>query len=382
MERGGGALRVAIFHWRDIKSPEHGGAERLLFEIAQGLQSQGAEVAWFSPRFPRCKTHETISGISVRRLGGRINIRLLIPFCYLLFWRRHFDLVVDSITGVPWFTPLYVRTSRMAIIYHLGKRQTFFKDLPAQIGTLGFFLAFVGMVCERSIGYLYRHTAFLTFSDDTRDGLVQLGIPHENISVAQEGIDLSRYSPKFEKTSIPTIIYVGRLVATKGLEHLLQAVAIASSSIPALRLVVVGTGYAEDGLRTFSRRLGIGSIVEFVGYVSEEEKVRLLQDAHVLAMPSLREGWATPVLEANACGTPAVGTDVPGVRETIVHGKTGYLVPYGDADSLASRLLLLLLDSHQRREMGISAFRRVQSYSLESTISVATKMILGSLSET
>jgi glycosyltransferase involved in cell wall biosynthesis len=175
---------------------------------------------------------------------------------------------------------------------------------------------------------------------------------------------------------MPTIIYVGRIVATKGLEYLLEAVAKISQHISDFRLVVVGTGHYMTTLKNYCTRLGISSQVDFVGYVDEAEKMRLLRQAHVLAMPSLREGWATPVLEANACGTPAVGTDVPGVRETIIDGKTGYLVPYGDVDSLASHLLRLLLDPGLRQTMGINGYMMAQNFSLENTVKVATSAIL------
>jgi len=72
-------------------------------------------------------------------------------------------------------------------------------------------------------------------------------------------------------------------------------------------------------------------------------------------MPSFREGWATPVLEANACGTPAVGTDVIGVRSTIKNNVTGFLVPYGDIRMLADKLTLLLTDDRLRSRMSLEA---------------------------
>jgi glycosyltransferase involved in cell wall biosynthesis len=84
-------------------------------------------------------------------------------------------------------------------------------------------------------------------------------------------------------------------------------------------------------------------------------------------MPSLREGWATPVIEGNACGTPAIATDVTGVRSTIIDSVTGFLYPYGDSKALASKITMLLSNHDLREKMGGNAYKWAQRFDGELT---------------
>jgi glycosyltransferase involved in cell wall biosynthesis len=87
--------------------------------------------------------------------------------------------------------------------------------------------------------------------------------------------------------------------------------------------------------------LGLGSAVRFLGFVSEEEKRRLLRSAWAVVFPSPKEGWGISNVEAAACGTPAIASDSPGLRESVRHEVTGFLVPHGDAAALARRMVEL-----------------------------------------
>lgn len=365
--------RIVIFHWRDILNPESGGAENLLFKIVQSLASEEIQVAWIAPRFPGAPSISKFGKVVVYRIGNKYSIYLLIPLFYLTKWHKTFDLFVDSITGIPWFTPLYVRKKKLAIIYHLGKKETFFMDFRYRLGIFGHFLAVLAFILERSIFLVYKGMDIITFSKDTRDELVNIGLNPKRIYIAQEGIELSRYAgfASFSKSPIPTIVYVGRLVATKGIEHLLQAVKIIVHKIPEVKLIIIGRGYLEKRLREYSESLGISSNIIFAGFVTEEEKISILSKAHVLVLPSLREGWATPILEANACGTPAVGTDVPGVRNAIIDGETGYLVPYGNPKILAEKIISILTEPEKSRKMAQAAINFARQYDINETIASA-----------
>jgi glycosyltransferase involved in cell wall biosynthesis len=123
-------------------------------------------------------------------------------------------------------------------------------------------------------------------------------------------------------------------------------------SFPDISFSIAGSGPAEADLRSLAYELGVADRVQFLGYVSEEEKVSLLQQAHLVVNPSLKEGWGLTVLEANACGTPVVGADVPGLRDSICHRQTGYLFPYGDHTCMAKAINRLLGDPKQLQEMG------------------------------
>src|SRR5262249_41256318 len=140
-------------------------------------------------------------------------------------------------------------------------------------------------------------------------------------------LDHGRYRPApIPLAAVPTVLTLARIVAAKHTELLVDAVA----ALPGVRLVVAGTGPGLDAVHERVRAWGIRDRVGLLGFVDEDEKVRLLQTSHVIASASEKEGWGLTVLEAAACGTPAVATDVPGLRDAVRNGETGLLVPSGD----------------------------------------------------
>ena len=110
-----------------------------------------------------------------------------------------------------------------------------------------------------------------------------------------------------------------------------------------------------DRLVGIARRLGIGEAVRFTGYVTEEEKVDLLRRAWFTVTTSLKEGWGLTVIESNACGTPSIAADVPGLRDAVREGETGLLYPHGDVRALGERMIRLLEDGALRTRLGEGA---------------------------
>jgi glycosyltransferase involved in cell wall biosynthesis len=373
-------MKILVFHWKDITHPYAGGAERLFHQLMKETKSLGHSVIWFCSRYENSREKEYIDGINVVRRGGQFSVYLQALFFYLKN-RKEIDLVIDNITGVPWFTPLYSSKPKVAIIYHVGGKETFFMELPAMKGLFGYFLALISWLAECMIPVVYKNVPFITFSEDTKNDLTHLGVHDNHIFVAQEGIALAKYKPCKEKEVFPYILYVGRLVRNKGAEHLIKALKIVVQDIPNARLSIVGRGYFEDKLKKLVEDLGLKANVTLHGYVSEDEKIRLLQSSNVLVMPSLREGFATPVIEAGACGTTAIGTDVTGTRSTIIDGVTGFLVPYGDVAELADKISSLLNNHTLRKRMGQNATEWAQRFDqrlmIQKFIKVLEHLVLG-----
>src|SRR5881275_3263237 len=172
-------------------------------------------------------------------------------------------------------------------------------------------------------------------SESTRDDLVRRGVPAERVEVIYPGVDASWYAPDatVARADAPTFLYVGRLKRYKGVEIALRALALARAS--------------RDDRRRLERlasSAGIAAGVRFLGFVSEEEKRRRLRRAWALVFPSPKEGWGISNVEAAACATPALASDSPGLRESVRDGETGFLVPHGDTQALAQRMLALAAD--------------------------------------
>jgi glycosyltransferase involved in cell wall biosynthesis len=165
----------------------------------------------------------------------------------------------------------------------------------------------------------------------------------------------------------PTLAYVGRLDPIKGLERLLGAVAIARRSEPRLTLEVAGPGGDEyvGRLRRQARALGLEESVRFHGFVSAQEKVRLLERAHAFCLLSRSEGLPVAALEAMACGTPVVLSR--GCHLPEVDGRAGVVVE-GDAAGTAAAILALLDDGERRRRLGEGARAFAEDFRAEHAV--------------
>jgi glycosyltransferase involved in cell wall biosynthesis len=127
-------------------------------------------------------------------------------------------------------------------------------------------------------------------------------------------------------------------------EFAIRGLALARGQRQDLRLDIAGSGDDRTRLERIARRLGVADAVRFLGRVSEEEKLGLLRRTWANVFPSCKEGWGITNMEAAACGTPSLAADSPGLRDSVLDGRTGYLVPHGDPAALARRMLELAAD--------------------------------------
>lgn len=341
--------RILLINWRDIRNPEAGGAEVHLHEISRRFVARGHEVTLLVSAFEGSPAEEAIDGIRVIRRGGKFTFNFCVPAAVTALLRREaFDIVVDDINKIPFYTPVYVRKPILALAHHLFADTIFLETL------LPFALyVYLG---ETLIPVIYRNTRFVVVSESTREDLMRRGLPGNNIEVVYNAVDHTRYTPSASsKSDRPLIGYVGRIKRYKRIDHLLRALKVVAGKMPAVGLAVAGSGDYLPSLVALARRLGIEDRIDFLGFVSEQEKIDMLRKAHVVVNPSSKEGWGVTVIEANACGTPVVASDVPGLRDAVVDGKTGFLVPYGDVQGFADRITQILQDDALRRSLSEQA---------------------------
>ncbi|MCD6249484.1 MAG: glycosyltransferase [candidate division Zixibacteria bacterium] len=148
-----------------------------------------------------------------------------------------------------------------------------------------------------------------------------------------------------------------------GPEILLKAFAHARSQIPDLCLTMAGEGEMTPELKNLSSQLGVADSVKFVGFVPNDQIYSLLQEHHIMVMPSVMESesFGVAVLEASACGRPVIASRVGGVPEVLRHGETGLLVPPGDVDALTEAIVALASDREKCRAMGEAGRELVQT---------------------
>lgn len=151
------------------------------------------------------------------------------------------------------------------------------------------------------------------------------------------------------------IAYFGRLKKYKSVDHLLHAFKALKDEFPELTLDIIGDGDDRERLVNISRELGLTDRVHFLGFIDEDAKAPLLQKMNFVVNTSSKEGWGLTVVESNACGTPVIAADVPGLRDSVVNGSTGVLYPFGDVPALTATMRSLLLDPERRSRLAAAA---------------------------
>lgn len=192
------------------------------------------------------------------------------------------------------------------------------------------------------------------------------------IRIAPPGVDIEKYKAiptdllkeRYALDSQKILLFVGRLDREsphKGLDYLIHALKIVRKEEDA-RLIVVGTGDNRDHYEELAAREGLENDVIFAGFVTNEEIPQYFSNSDLLVLPSYdrAEGFGMVLIEAQACGTPVIGTNVGGIPYAVGDEKTGLIVPPRDAESLADAILHLLHDRDLYRHMAENGPQRVR----------------------
>ncbi|HEY5531227.1 MAG TPA: glycosyltransferase family 4 protein, partial [Candidatus Anoxymicrobiaceae bacterium] len=187
-----------------------------------------------------------------------------------------------------------------------------------------------------------------------------------DVRVVYNGIDRSIYSPGTgEKSEIPTVLYLGRLKPYKQLPRLIRIMSEVRLRVPNAELLIAGGGEAILDAEAEVKLLSANDYVYFLWEVSDAEKTELYRRSWVMATASMIEGWGLTVIEANACGTPAVAFNVPGLNASIVHGQTGLLAR--DDDEFVEHLVTILTDASLRKRLAVNAVEWSNNFSWDVT---------------
>jgi glycosyltransferase involved in cell wall biosynthesis len=178
-----------------------------------------------------------------------------------------------------------------------------------------------------------------------------------------------------KKDPVPTILYLGRLKKYKSVDLLIKALPLVINEVPEARLVIVGEGDYKPELQNLTRNLELEDKVIFTGFVDGKTKVEWLHRAWVTVYPSIKEGWGLTNIEANACGTPAIASDVPGLRESVLPGKTGFLFRYGDEQDLADKIIRIITDNELRERFSREGILWASNFSWDKVVSEVEELL-------
>ncbi len=355
-------MNILILSWRGPKHPHEGGAEIVTHEHAKYWVKNGHQVTLFTSSFDGALPEEDIDGIHIVRRGKQaFGVQIAAFFWYLRYSEEPFNLVIDHFHGIPFFSPLYVRVSKIAFIHEIARNVWLhnpwkgpFHYLPSIIGKFGEPFVFK---------FFYKNIPFVTVSSSTKADLVKYGIDSDQITVIHNGVITQKVS--VSKNKAFTVMFLGALAKDKGVEDAIASFELIAKRIPEAQFWVVGKGtpkYVEI-LTQMAKRSGIEAQVKFFGFVSEKRKFELLKKAHVLINSSVHEGWGLVNIEANSQGTPVVGYRVSGMVDSVTDGKTGLLVDYGDITALSRAVCEL----HDNRDLYKSLAKEAQKWSEQYT---------------
>lgn len=359
--------RLHVVHLIQSYHPILGGAERQLGALIPLLKAQQVEISVLTRRHAGLTPFEVVEGVPVHRLpvpGPKPIASLAFTGTALPLLKRlrpqvihAHDLLSPTTTAIfakrLYGTPVVVKVLRGGRLGDLERLKT----RPNAARRMALLRQYVDY--------------FIAISREIDAELESIGIPPERRAFIPNGVDLERFAPPpgTERATLRSalglpdglmVISAGRLVPEKRVDNLLSIWNTVRAAHDNAYLLILGSGEEETRLRRIA-----GAGVCFLGKV--EDVLPYLQSADLFVLPSATEGLSNALLEAMACGLPAVATSVGGTADVIEHSVNGWLVPPEDISSLKESVIYLLGQAALRKSLGEAARRRVVSdYALTS----------------
>jgi len=361
-------LSILIYNWRDITHKWAGGAEVYIHEISKRWVAEGHNVTVFCGNSKNIPNHKTIDGVEIYSHGNFVTVYFWAFIYYFLRFKGKFDVIIDCENGIPFFTPWYSNENKFLLIHHVHQ-EIFRKSLNWPLAQFALFLE------AKIMPLSYRNVQVITVSPSSKAEIEKHQLTHTAPKVVYNGVDLKLFKPGI-KSNTPMVMYLGRLQYYKSLNIFIKSAKIILKKIPNAKFVIAGEGEERKKLESYMRKLNLQDNIEFLGKVTNEDRIKLFKKAWVFVNPSFMEGWGITTIEANACGTPTIASDVPGLRDSVKNEITGYLIPYGNSDEFAEKITLLLENEDTRIQMSNNARLWAEEFSWDSSAEKFMRLIM------
>ena len=350
-------MKIAIFNWRDIRNPKAGGAELYFHEMAKRWIKSENEVTWISAGWKGCKKNEEIDGINIYRTGNEFSVYIYAAFKFFSK-AKDADVIIDIENGIPFFTPIYARNKKVLHIHHIHK-DVWFREAGKNLFMN--ILAGIGYSLENWLmPFIYRKNKVVTLSKSSAREILNGKYSRYNPEIINPGVEFYEYK-KVGKNRRPIVLYLNRIKKYKGVKVLVDAARELYSRNNKIDFWIAGAGDDLNEMIKYAKQYKINN-VKFLGRVSEEKKAELMQKAWIFANPSSKEGWGIVNVEANYFGTPVIGSDVHGIRDSVLDGKTGLLFKEGNYKELADKIEYLVKNNKERTRMGKEGMKWARKY--------------------
>jgi glycosyltransferase involved in cell wall biosynthesis len=254
-------------------------------------------------------------------------------------------------------------------VYYTSKGN-FWKDWSSQKHA-SMLTKFLGPYIEKKIAKT-NVTIFHTVSEQSKTDLESMGVK-KRIIVIPNGIDPTPYSGNTAKKQFQAI-YVGRLVFYKNIDVIIDAFAIVTKKIPTAKLLIVGDGPIKDSLSKKIQSLGLEKNIQLCGNVTEEQKIKLIQESSMLLNPSLIEGFGIVVLEGFAAARPVLVSDTKPLSDLVADSVDGFVLKSDDPQIWASKIITLFHDESLAERLGLAGRNKVEKYAISNLVNKLTVM--------
>lgn len=338
-------MNILWFAWKDYTHPAHGGAEIVLRELMKRQVREGHDVVLLTARHPGSAPRETRDGITIIRIGGnRYAHPPLALWYYLRHLRNKYDMIIETVNTAPYFGVLFGGRAKRFVFYHQLAREIWYFETKKPLSHIGYYL-----IEPLATWLLGRARApLITISDSTKQDLARFGWRTQRTHIISEGIEIEPAANlnTGSKHRQPTMLSLGAMRGMKRTIDQVKAFEIAKQTIPNLHLQLAGdaSGDYGAGVLAYIENSRFRDDIQYLGRVSYEQKIKLMGQAHLITVTSVKEGWGLIVTEAASQGTPAVVYDVDGLRDSVKHDVTGLITEPTPA-ALAAGIVTLLQNS-------------------------------------
>lgn len=340
--------------------PFIGGVENYVYYSAKEMVRMGHQVTVICANEPSTKKEEIVDGIKVKRLSyfGKIANTNITPNFPFKLSHENFDIIHTHIP-TPWSADFSNIISRfknkpLVITYHNDIIGNGLADYVARIynsTALKLLLNQAHKIIITQPNYLNSSKHLMEYKD--------------KIEVIPNGVDVEKFKPLPVKKEENTIFFLSLLDEFhkyKGLDYLLEALKLVKTEIHDVKLIVGGKGTLLDYYRKIVHDMGLNENVEFHGFIKDEKIVEYYNKCDIFVLPSIsskQEGFGIVVLEAMACETTVISTEIVGVAEDVKKSNSGIIVPPKNIDKLA-KAILKILKSNNIKKMGINGRKLVK----------------------
>ncbi len=350
----------------------YSGGEVQVFLLMQGLNQLGYRNLLCCPPNSRCQEEATRTGIECIPVRMRNDLDARAVVALRNAFRRHSVDIVHLHTGrATWLGGLAARMCGIPAVTTRRMDKPIKKNWRSQ-------LIYTRLVHK-----------VVAISNGVADRLLAGGVPQERIKVIYSAVEPSHLRPLVGREATRTTLGVSQetlvlltlaaLVFRKGLDVLLTALSLLAAEGIRPCLWIAGDGPERPALETLAERLGLAHQVRFLG--KRNDIGDLLAACDVFVIPSRREGLGVSALEALAAGRPVVGSSVGGIKDAVVDGRTGILVPPDEPTALAHALLRILKDEVLREQLGSAGPERISQGFLATQMVASYEQLYRSLLE-